>query len=59
MPTDSCRCRYSTHRMDFDAAFNGVKQAIMEKFYGPADKGVFSPSVQYTLFEMAKLAIER
>ena len=31
----------------------------MEGFYGPAQKGVYSPSVQFTLFEMAKSAFKR
>lgn len=51
--------RYSTHKLDFDTAYNTVKGAIMDNFYGPPNKGVFSPSVQYTLFEMGKLAIQR
>jgi len=34
-----------------------VKAGICEGFYGPADKGVYSPSVQFTLFEMAKIAL--
>ena len=45
--------------MDFDAAYNAVKTAMMDNFYGPSDKGVFSPSVQYTMFEMGKLVIQR
>jgi urate oxidase len=44
---------------DYDAAFEGVKAAIFEGFYGPADKGVYSPSVQFTLFEMGKLALAK
>ena len=53
-----CWGRYSGP-CDYDAAFKGVKTAICEAFYGPADKGVYSPSVQFTLYEMGKLAISR
>ena len=43
---------------DYDAAFAGVKAAIVAKFYGPAHSGVYSPSVQFTLMEMAKEIID-
>lgn len=46
--------RYSTPVKDYDKAFEAAKTAIVDKFYGPPTKGVFSPSVQYTLHEMAK-----
>jgi len=49
--------RYGSHVKDYDAAFAGVKAAIVAKFYGPAHSGVFSPSVQFTLMEMAKEVI--
>jgi urate oxidase len=45
--------KYSTLPSDFDAAFNSVKNAIVEAFYGPPHSGVYSPSVQYTLYQMA------
>ena len=43
---------------EYDRAFSDVKKMLMLKFYGPSDKGVYSPSVQYTLFEMGKAAIQ-
>ncbi len=46
--------RYSSHVKDYDAAFAAVKAGIVAKFYGPAHTGVYSPSVQFTLMEMAK-----
>ena len=52
-------CRYNTSKMDFDAAYDAVKGAIMDNFYGPPNKGVYSPSVQFTLYEMGKLVIQR
>lgn len=51
-------CRYSGS-CDYDSAYEKVKGAIFDGFYGPADKGVYSPSVQYTLYQMAKIAIQR
>lgn len=43
----------------YDVAYEAVKAAIFDGFYGPADKGIYSPSVQYTLYDMARLAIKR
>ena len=51
-------CRYSGS-VAYDAAYDGVKSALMEGFFGPADKGVYSPSVQYTLYQMASIAFKR
>ena len=45
--------------VDYDRAFAEVKKALGAAFWGPPAKGVYSPSVQYTLFQMAKLALER
>ena len=55
-------CRYSgemSSYKEYDRAFSDVRQMLMQKFFGPSDKGVYSPSVQYTLFEMAKAAIQK
>ncbi len=46
-------CRYSGKVQDYNKAYEGAKAAIINKFYGPPNKGVFSPSVQYTLYQMA------
>ena len=46
-------CRYSGKVQDYNKAYEGAKAAIINKFYGPPTKGVFSPSVQYTLYQMA------
>ena len=45
--------------VNYDAAYEAVKAGIMEGFYGPPSTGVYSPSVQFTLFEMAKLALKK
>ncbi|KAL3140044.1 hypothetical protein ABBQ38_004324 [Trebouxia sp. C0009 RCD-2024] len=45
--------KYSGHVEDYNKAYEGAKAAIINKFYGPPTKGVYSPSVQYTLYQMA------
>lgn len=56
--TVTCTWKYSKPT-DYDAAYEGVKAAIFDGFYGPADKGIYSPSVQFTLYDMAQIAIKR
>lgn len=46
-------CRYNKNVQDYNKAYAGAKAAIISKFYGPPTKGVYSPSVQYTLYQMA------
>ena len=41
----------------YDKAFDAARAAMMSAFYGPPKGGVYSPSVQYTLYQMAKAAI--
>ncbi|XP_029356787.1 uricase [Echeneis naucrates] len=54
------RWRYSkAHGVDFDAAWKSVKEAIIEKFAGPYDRGEFSPSVQKTLYDAQVLVLNR
>lgn len=36
-----------------------MRESLLQTFYGPPTGGVFSPSVQYTLFQMAKAVIDR
>ncbi|CAL1593565.1 unnamed protein product [Knipowitschia caucasica] len=46
------RWRYNkVYDVDFDAAWKAVKDIIIDKFAGPYDTGVYSPSVQKTLYE--------
>ncbi|XP_036970190.1 uricase [Acanthopagrus latus] len=64
---DRCFCTsvYSRWRynkildVDFDAAWKCVKETIIEKFAGPYDSGVYSPSVQKTLYETQCLVLDR
>lgn len=44
---------------DFDNAWLTVKDAILEKFAGPPDTGVYSPSVQHTLYQAEKTVLEK
>ncbi|XP_068447731.1 uricase [Clinocottus analis] len=54
------RWRYNKHQdVNFDAAWNSVKETIIEKFAGPYDSGEFSPSVQKTLYETQVLVLDR
>ncbi|XP_051232281.1 uricase [Dicentrarchus labrax] len=54
------RWRYNkTEDVDFDAAWKCVKETIIEKFAGPYDHGVYSPSVQKTLYETQVLVLDR
>lgn len=55
----SACCRYSAPVRDYTAAYRAVKDSMSEAFFGPCKGGVYSPSVQYTLFEMARMAIDR
>jgi len=45
---------YSSKPANFQKQWEGVKAVLLETFYGPAHTGVFSPSVQFTLFQMEK-----
>jgi len=36
-----------------------VKKVLADTFFGPPDKGVYSPSVQNTLYLMAKATLNR
>ncbi|EIE26572.1 urate oxidase II [Coccomyxa subellipsoidea C-169] len=45
--------------VNYDAAYAAVKEALQTAFWGPPKSGVYSPSVQYTLFQMGKLALAR
>lgn len=54
------RWRYSrAQNVNFDAAWNRVKETIIEKFAGPYDCGEYSPSVQKTLYDTQVLVLDR
>lgn len=50
--------RYAFQPLDYDAAFTAVRGALVDGVFGPPKGGVYSPSVQYTLYQMALLALE-
>jgi urate oxidase len=49
---------YSTPNLNYCATWNKVKNAILKVFAGPADKGIYSPSVQNTLHLAEKLVLD-
>ncbi|XP_072918637.1 uricase [Hemitrygon akajei] len=52
--------RYSTSRpINFDAVWNTVKDSILETFAGPYDRGIYSPSIQHSLYEAQCLSLSR
>lgn len=42
----------------YDRAFDDAQTAMLEAFFGPPTKGVFSPSVQFTLHQMAMSVLD-
>lgn len=42
----------------YERAYDQARAGLISAFYGPPKGGVYSPSVQYTLYQMAKCAIE-
>lgn len=50
--------RYSKPLEAYNDAFAAVKGALAAAFFGPADTGVYSPSVQFTLYRMAQAALD-
>ncbi|KAG2445842.1 hypothetical protein HXX76_000446 [Chlamydomonas incerta] len=57
--TVTCTWKYSAPPPCYDAAYAAAKQGLLDAFLGPARGGVYSPSVQYTLYNMAKNILDR
>lgn len=57
----SVTAKWTYERMpsDYGRTYEGVKEVLSNTFFGPADKGVFSPSVQNTLYLMAQAVLDR
>lgn len=51
--------KYAAQPLDYDAAYSAVRDALLDGVFGAPKGGVYSPSVQYTLYQMASLAMER
>lgn len=45
--------------LDYDSAHAAVLAAVLEVFAGPADQGVYSPSVQHSQHLTQRLVLER
>lgn len=45
--------------VDFDAAWSTVKDCVIDCFAGPPDEGIFSPSVQNTLYLAERMALDK
>ncbi|KAG2451510.1 hypothetical protein HYH02_004108 [Chlamydomonas schloesseri] len=57
--TVTCTWKYTAQPPCYDAAYAAAKQGLLDAFLGPARGGVYSPSVQYTLYNMAKNILDR
>ena len=49
--------KYSQELPDYQEPYAAIKKALVSQLFGPPEGGVYSPSVQYTLFQMGKAAI--
>lgn len=49
--------KYSAEQPCYHQPFKAIKDAMTSTFFGPHHEGVYSPSVQYTLFQMGKAAL--
>lgn len=43
---------------DYHAPYTAIKEALASAFFGPPLKGVYSPSVQFTLYRMGEAAVQ-
>lgn len=56
----SAEWQFSTaNGVDFDSAWDSVKDCVLDKFAGPSDTGIFSPSVQNTLYLAEKMILDK
>lgn len=55
----TCTWKYTSLPKCFDSAYNSVKRSISDAFFGPPKGGVYSPSVQQTMYQMAVLSMQR
>jgi len=51
--------KYSKQPTHYDKTFESVRAALLDAFFGPPQGGVYSPSVQYTLHQMATVVMDR
>lgn len=55
----TCTWKYATAPHSYDQAFNSAKQSIVDLFYGPPKGGVFSGSVQNTMYQVGEAMLDR
>ena len=51
--------RYSKGTESFDKEYDAIKEKMVEAFFGHPKTGVYSPSVQKTLYEMGEAVINQ
>lgn len=55
----TCNWSYSAEEiLDYNEIFESSKKALLESFFGPPGLGTYSPSVQFTLYEMGNALLE-
>lgn len=50
---------YSGKPANYQRSWEAVKKVLMDTFFGSPPTGVYSPSVQHTLYQMAKAVLVR
>lgn len=50
---------YTSNRVSYQKLYEAVKDELVNSFFGPAKTGTYSPSVQNTLYLMAKAVLLR
>ena len=53
----TCTWRYYSVANAFDEEYEKIREAALTQFFGNPRTGVYSPSVQYTLYQMGKAII--
>ncbi|CAN6439059.1 unnamed protein product [Victoria cruziana] len=51
--------RYSVKPTSFSQSYLDIKSVLVNTFFGPSTEGVYSPSVQNTLYDMARAVLNR
>lgn len=54
----TCTWKYNGPTTDYEAKFQAARTAALNTFYGPPKEGVYSPSVQFTMYQMGDAIIQ-
>jgi urate oxidase len=57
--TVTARWSYTSNHVSYQKLYEAVKDELVNTFFGPAETGTYSPSVQNTLYLMAKAVLLR